>query len=640
MKVGDRINRMVVYAEKLAAEEVARVRASDAEWVLVRRKGGLQDLLFRRQEFLERVSERTSGPHGLDIATVPLRDVLKSSTGATRAPEVGSSTDAEGRVTQSARRQALAEPIQAALEGYTGAEAVTCCADEGATPMRYPSVEAEGLVLPGADVTIVVDLLLEESAQTFGAVTLPQQDRDWSEVTVEVLLQSSAIDFDNEGRGALTVRRNALTLPARVMGRVRAGLTGDGELEIRARFLIGTRFCGSAARRLVFHDLPADDGAVGAAAAVQIDQAAEQPDITIFISPLDSHSPGRLHWRMVTTPFSGCPPKLDGLADLGLSPGEEAARLLSHFAVLERGKHTETIEGFGEELWRRAPPEFHSVYWALCDHHRRSLTIQFVSDDPYMPWELMSPCREGEMHGPIALRHAVARWIGGWAGYMRNRLPDGTLVAIAPQYKSASTRLSLSDAIAQGMVDKFGARRLAGTREKVLELLEAPPSDTVALLYFNGHGAFAADAAGSSIIKLEDGSSLSAREVARHKIMLGERDGTVVFLNACEVGATASVLGGMGGWAEAFLSRKFGAFVAPLWAIDEEDARLATEELFDALVSRRQPLGSALRDLRRRHGPESPTFYSYLLYGDVTARLGSFPPDGDTLTQPGWRSSP
>jgi len=34
-------------------------------------------------------------------------------------------------------------------------------------------------------------------------------------------------------------------------------------------------------------------------------------------------------------------------------------------------------------------------------------------------------------------------------------------------------------------------------------------------------------------------------------------------------------------------------------------------------------MGAALRDLRSRHGAVSPTFYSYLLYGDVTARLGT-----------------
>ncbi len=44
------------------------------------------------------------------------------------------------------------------------------------------------------------------------------------------------------------------------------------------------------------------------------------------------------------------------------------------------------------------------------------------------------------------------------------------------------------------------------------------------------------------------------------------------------------------------------------------------------IVTDRQPIGSALRDLRVKHGDVSPTFFSYLLYGDVTARLGEAAP--------------
>ena len=72
---------------------------------------------------------------------------------------------------------------------------------------------------------------------------------------------------------------------------------------------------------------------------------------------------------------------------------------------------------------------------------------------------------------------------------------------------------------------------------------------------------------------------------------------------------------------DAFLSRHFRAFIAPLWAIDEEDASLVTQELMTQIVTERAPIGAALRDLRAKHGDVSPTFYSYLLYGDVTARL-------------------
>jgi hypothetical protein len=404
---------------------------------------------------------------------------------------------------------------------------------------------------------------------------------------------------------------------------VHADLTPGHAIRVKARFLLGQRLCGSATRLLALDGaaappLPADTPA----AAVQIDIAAAQPDLTVEICIADPDKPTRLSWSMWSRPFAGRPAKLNGVVDLGRNPEAEASALFNRFAKLERGRHREAIEGFGEELWAKSPAEFQAMYWALCDHFERPLTIQFISDDPYMPWELMNPYRRGEQHGPIALRHAVARWLLLYKGYMDNRLPKGSLLAMAPRY-SVGGELPLAEAAAQQLVDRLGAQRLQGKREHLLQLLESPPPGRVALLYFTGHGAFSSDAAGASRLKLEDGTEITPMEVKRQKVRLGERDGTVVFLNACEVGATGSVLGNVGGWADAFLAREFRAFIAPLWAIDEEDAAQATTELMAAIVERQQPLGEALRDVRARYSAVSPTFYSYLLFGDVTARLGT-----------------
>ena len=685
MKIGWSVDFVVVDAGQCAADMLERVRGSNLPWVLVEREGGRWRYVFGRHELLELPHLRWMIDQGADLHRVSLAEALNlHETASSRTLGPGEDADAaepdpaqpsaarfvgvEGdgsvvavggadvareprmrgtraepppqataappsRPAPTRRSRSLSGPRPqaprsgAAPPGPAGAAppptAQAPVDDEGTTPMRFPSIEPDGEVRAGAPITLVVDLLREESPTTLGATAFPAQAADWTSFDVDVTLQSPDIEFDGGGRGTLTVRRNAATLAAQVTGRVRDALAAGHEIDVKARFLLGTRFCGSAVRRLTVGAAAQPRPGAAAESAVQIDAQAAQPDLTVFITLFDGDRPGRMHWRMVTPPFPGRPARLDGMVDLGQKPAEEATALFKRFANLERGQHQQAIEGFGEQLWDRAPNEFHAVYWALNDFHRRTLAIQFVSDDPHLPWELMSPYRDGEAHGPLALRHAVARWIGHWQGYMRNRLPAGALVAIAPHYASASARLSLAEAAAQELVDKFGAQRVAGQRDSLLELLEQPPDAPVALLYFTGHGAFAADAAGASLIKLEGGASLSAIEVARQKVRLGERHGTVVFLNACEVGATGSVLGNVGGWADAFLSRRFGAFISPLWAIDEEDAKQVTEELMAAIITRREPLGEALRALRERHGTVSPTFYSYLLYGDVTARLGT-----------------
>ena len=119
----------------------------------------------------------------------------------------------------------------------------------------------------------------------------------------------------------------------------------------------------------------------------------------------------------------------------------------------------------------------------------------------------------------------------------------------------------------------------------------------------------------------KDGN-LSVDEVARREVTLGERDGTLIFFNACEVGATASALGTVGGWADAFLSRALPRLHRA--AVGHRRGRRFDRDAGVDAEDRARPAspsGSALRDVRARHGDVSPTFYSYLLYGDVTARL-------------------
>ena len=108
----------------------------------------------------------------------------------------------------------------------------------------------------GLPVSLVVDLLREESATTFGAAMFPEQAADWQAFPVEVALQSPDIDFDANGLATLTVRRNAASIAATVTGRVHTGLPPGHAIDVTARFLYGTRHCGKAARRLVVDGLP------------------------------------------------------------------------------------------------------------------------------------------------------------------------------------------------------------------------------------------------------------------------------------------------------------------------------------------------------------------------------------------------
>jgi hypothetical protein len=499
--------------------------------------------------------------------------------------------------------------------------------DEGTTPVRYPRIEADRTLEPGQPVVITVDLQQTADSNTDGgAADLGVQPDDWTELKVSVVVSCPLIEPDAEDRGVVTVHRNAASTPATISGRVLATAKAGDEAPVTASFFEGTRFCGSALRTFrigATADAPARAGADAGSrtrGTIVPQPAAAQPDVTVRVS---TDIPNEMTWLVETARFDGLPPKLRERVTLKNGVDREVSDLFQAFATLKPGEHVATFEGFGTQLWNRVPRMFRDVYWALWDHYQRPLTFQFITNEPNLPWELMRPVREdeSEIHPPLALKHPVARWLEDFDGYMRNQVPPGGVFTIAPNYKTVSRQLPRAQTESAMLIQHFAAQSIPGTRAAVTKLLETlPPDAPVALLHFAGHGQFMRTATTESSIKLEDGA-LTASEVGRPEVKLGKACRTLVFLNACDTGAVGTIFGEVGGWAAAFLSRQFGGFIAPLWSVEDDDAAIVADELLKGIITEQQPIGEVLRALRAKHGSTSPTFYSYLYYGDVTASL-------------------
>jgi CHAT domain-containing protein len=170
------------------------------------------------------------------------------------------------------------------------------------------------------------------------------------------------------------------------------------------------------------------------------------------------------------------------------------------------------------------------------------------------------------------------------------------------------------------LVERYNARKIDGTATRFMDLLENSPKEAVGILHFAGHGSFGEQTAANSRVYFSD-QDLSVMDIRRSEVILGKRCGTLVIFNACEVGASGSVLGSIGGWAEAFLRGGFSGFVGPLWSVYDEDALQFTRELFERVRNEKISVGQALQLIRITHRHESPTFLAYLYYGDVMASV-------------------
>jgi hypothetical protein len=514
--------------------------------------------------------------------------------------------------------------------------------DEGQTITRHPSVKPLIPARPGQALPISVDLLLSEldpETESSG-VTVSGLEPHWKELPIKVRLLCSDMTFHPGGdTGVVLVRRNQDSLAATLTGTVSPG--ASGELAVVVTFEYGGRFCGAARRRI-----PLEPGAAGlpgpssssstssgtgsrggenaaeGQGSFSIEADAHKPHLTVQLHRLDKGNPRRLYWILhVPVECEGLPARLSGDVDLGSDPAAFFQSVANAAREMRSGEHYAFFLGLGQLLYQRTPSFFREAFRALRARYGAGFPIQFITDDPHIPWELMAPT-DVPGAGLLCVEHPVARWLLDYQTSLTARLPQGDILTVAPDYQYHPHLAPLPEAQEESrhLALSFGAVRVPGSRKRVLEVLKGGYSRPVGLLHFAGHGKYSGDAVTPSSIFLEDGP-LHTLEVRNPLVTLGRKSRPLVVFNACEVGAATELLGGMGGWAEAFVSERFAGFIAPLWPVQDGHARHVVEQLVADVREKHLTVGEALRALREREAQKSATYLSYVFVGDVMARL-------------------
>ena len=320
---------------------------------------------------------------------------------------------------------------------------------------------------------------------------------------------------------------------------------------------------------------------------------------------------------------------------------------------MDSGQHLRRFHGIGERLYRLTPSAFKKTYWALrCGLKRDDFPIQFLVDDPTIPWELMRPVPEdfalGSSKPPdiLALTHPVGRWILSYLTNMSPRLKRGTIVV------ATATKYCGPDAAKENLPDAPGVAEVASMLvneyqdvticidaqyETILSLFEGRLAlvrerRPVSVIYLGGHGSYDTKNPDLSVMYLVD-QKLSVTDLNVQEVVLGNQDHPLVVLNACHVGAAGLVPGDVGGWAGMLIKRRFGGLVAPLWPVFETSARDAMEDFFRLALGGTKTLGEAVRDVRASRGKDSPTYLAFIYYGDVMGRFPAAPSRPAVVTQ-------
>jgi hypothetical protein len=258
-------------------------------------------------------------------------------------------------------------------------------------------------------------------------------------------------------------------------------------------------------------------------------------------------------------------------------------------------------------------------------------SIQVLSDDPSIPWELMRPL------DPVSHQRAdflgtqieIARWpLMQSQGQMTLARPQQTLhmldsVVVAPEYAGA-LKLVATASEREMLAHTPTFVPIDGTYAAMRYLAANPPHG---FIHFAGHGAIRRqNGVAQYTILLNDGE-MAPETWASLKTSSGS-SGSIYFFNACEVGESAQFMNDVDGWAPALLSSGASGYIGALWGISDATANRFASVFYQLLIeSFTTPGGAPLADVLTRTRSavyaetRDPTALAYVFYGDPELRV-------------------
>lgn len=471
---------------------------------------------------------------------------------------------------------------------------------------RYPKVDATGTLGPGHEVVIEVDLttLMDDGTPS---ISLGQFPADWESIDIRVQLFAPWAAEMSAEADHIVVRADRASQRARFRLRVADGHAVGTSAPIFLSFYHGTRICGHLQDDLA--NRTSATPAPAAEAVIAIVPDAPGPALSVSIA-----CTGDVQTWMWRAQVPGGTE--EGSEQIRLEGGDRAFAdsLLRTCPDLSPNAFRRTLAGLGERLWSKAPASFKSAYIGWRTRIGPAFPIQFVSDDPHVPWEMMKPDDAGIDH--LFLGHPVARWPLSKSARRRHKLPGGVMLSFVPRYAPPDD-LPSAQIEGEWLRVNHGAMTMAADSTAFLDVLDGNHSSPVGIIHFAGHGQVDTGIADGGI-HLED-RAVGVGEVGQSRVVLGRKDGTLIILNACETGAGAQLLGMNTGWGAAIAAREFGGLIAPLWEVEDAMALTMLQAFVPPLVSGHVGLGEAVRAARQASCETSVSAFAYLAHGDVMA---------------------
>lgn len=259
------------------------------------------------------------------------------------------------------------------------------------------------------------------------------------------------------------------------------------------------------------------------------------------------------------------------------------------------------IEKLGLRLWKDLIPQELKDHYIENREQWRDKTLLIMSDDPYIPWEVVWPYNEGKKYDnweqdkyPWCISMKMTRWLNHDVREDDESRPPTQLklnkfACIAPRYSGGQELENAQreqEHLAQLCIDKNINDTTPDklSYSKICELLQ---TGNYNWLHIAAHGGFNSNTPDdASAIYLEGDEKLTIDDMIGPDIE-GHIWSTrpAFFFNTCHGGRQSWGLAGLGGWPNHLISSGASLLIAPLWRVDDEYALDFARRFYNELLN-------------------------------------------------------
>lgn len=528
-------------------------------------------------------------------------------------------SDKEGRRTRGVRRPPSARP------GYKRARPLEAVEEPGLGYERDLMVTRYGRLQFPAQAPLqqrcplTVTINRERLPEAPGQVELGLTARQWPLKVCASLVGVRAEDFLVEGpdRGGIEVPRMDDSEPL-TFTLIPQSL---GEKKVRVRFEQENTYLGTAIIHTeVVEPQLAQAGDADVEHVPTLSAKGYPPDLTIYIERSDT-----LTYTLSVRTCDDDPTIPPSEVDQIVFPQPPDAYIEAIFADLNAKTKTgllpeefdAEVKKIGNNLYDKLFHEdgFKAFYWQHMYERSEVRTVQIVSDEPYIPWEILRPFRQR----PDAIwesdpqylcqRFALSRWLSG-PGFA-TKLPLFRVALVAPPSNLAYVEKEVT-----AVQQMPGLQvQLIKDKQTLEQFLQTGQAD---VLHFACHGQFETQIPARSVVVLGN-RTLHPDDLTAENRNFG-RSQPLVFLNACDSGRLGIGLTGLDGWAEAFLRANVGFFIGSVWRT-KDDLACEFATTFYQRLQAGDTVGEAMRQAREAVKESGDaTYLSYTLYANPRVR--------------------